>query len=270
MEAAFMSMTLNLADRVLRIGRNLQEVGRASDALRMLERLAGWKHLPAEVAEETHACLAEIRMRHSQFAHARRHLAALLVLEPDNPRYHYLLAATFDPDKRGSGEAAYEHYRRSLELDPNQADCLSDLGLLALRLGKDEEGLQALRRAVELAPDDLDVVGKLAVGLGRCGKLEEARLTLRAALFRNSRNPAFRKLWNDFRFRQVCADGEAARQMDEASPQADESALLPFLSLVGETAQTGWDRKRVRPDRASTLSPPHRRGSARASDQKRA
>ncbi len=264
-----MSMTLNLADHVLRVGRNLQEVGRASDALRMLERLAGWKHLPAEVAEETHACLAEIRMRHCQFAHAHRHLAALLDLGPDNPRYHYLLAATFDPDKRGSGEAAYEHYRRSLELDPNQADCLSDLGLLALRLGKDEEGLQALRRAVDLAPDDPDVVGKLAEGLGRCGKLEEARLTLRAAMFRNSRNPAFRKLWNDFRFQQVCANKQA-RQMDEASPQADEPVLLPFLSLVDAIAKRGWDRQRVRPDRASSLSPPNQRGSARASDQKRA
>src|SRR5207245_3321779 len=171
-------------------------------------------------------------MRHCQFAQARRHLAALLVLRPDNPQYHYLLAGAFDPDKEDSAEAACEHYRRSLELDPNQADCLSDFGLLALRLGKDEEGLQALRRAVELAPDDPGVVGKLAEGLARSGKLEEARLTLRAAFFRNSRNHAFRKLWNDFRFREVCADQQAARQTREASPQQDEPGLLPFLCLA--------------------------------------
>src|SRR5437773_1011865 len=117
-----MSRTLNLADRVLAIGRNLRELGRDEDALRMLGRLAGWQHLPAEVAEETQACLADIRMRHCQFAQARRHFAALLGYRPDNPRYHYRLAAAFDADQKGSAEAAYEHYRQSLELDPNQAD----------------------------------------------------------------------------------------------------------------------------------------------------
>jgi Flp pilus assembly protein TadD len=264
-----MSTTLNLADRVVAIGRNLQAAGRDSDALRVLDRLAGWRDLPEEVAEETHACLANLRMRHGQFTQARRHLDALLVLRPDNPHYHELFAQACDHDQKSSAEAAYAHYRRSLELSPDRADCLGEFGLLALRLGKADEGLQALRRAVELTPDDPEVVAKLGAGLERAGRAEEARRVLWAALFRNSCNPRFRKLWHDFRFRQACAEQEAARQSNEATPQNDEPVLLPFLHLA-DLAQRPGNRKPVRPDRASTLSPPHSRGSARASDQRRA
>jgi Flp pilus assembly protein TadD len=268
MEAAYMSRTLNFADHVLTRGQNLHQVGREEDAQRLLDRLAGWEHVPAEVAQKTHACLVEIRMRHGQWGQARRHLAALLAGEPDNPRYHYFIAATYDADERGSAETAYEHYRRSLEIDPTQADCLSDLGLLALRLGDNEEGLQALRHAVELAPDDPEIVGNLAEGLRRSGRTEEARLTLRAALFRNSRSGAFHRLWNDFRFRQVCAAEEAARQRGEGAEETEEPVLLPFQTLNHRAALGCTDRKRQRGDRPSCLPPPHGRGAARASDQK--
>src|SRR5689334_11449887 len=137
-----MSKTLNLADRVLARGRHLHELGYQRDAQRMLGRLANWQQLPASVAEETQARLADIQLRNGQYAQARRHLTAALAHRPDNARYHYLLATALDANERDQAQTAYEHYQRSLELDPNQADCLSDFGLLALSLRRDEEGLR--------------------------------------------------------------------------------------------------------------------------------
>lgn len=265
-----MSRTLNLADRVLALGRRFQELGRAADALRMLGRLAGWRQLSAAVAEETQARLADLRMHHGQFAQARRHLAALIAHRPDHARYHYQLATAFDIDHKGSAQAAYEHYQRSLALDPNQADCLSDFGLLALKLGKEAEGLHALGRAVELAPDDSAVVGKLVEGLRRRGQLDEARLTLRAALFRNPRKQEFHKLWNDFRFQQACAVQQGAGQMHGVLPGTDEPVVLPFVGPADHAVPTARDRTRARPDWIAAFSPRSACGPARATDEKRA
>src|SRR5262249_2735450 len=149
---------------------------------------------------------------------------------------HYLLATAFDADDKDQALAAYGHFRQSLKLDPNQADCLSEFGVLALRLHKDAEGLRALRRAAELTPVDGEVLDKLVQGLLRCGKLEDARLTLRAALFRNPGTYAFQKLWSDFRFHQACETQQAARQHGEDHGETEEPVLLPFLRLAGRAS----------------------------------
>ena len=58
-----MSMTLNLVDRLLARGRHFQQLGRDHDAIDTLGRLSQFASLPAEVAEETQARLAEINLR---------------------------------------------------------------------------------------------------------------------------------------------------------------------------------------------------------------
>ena len=265
-----MSRTLNLAERTLALGRNLHQLGCDGEAIRLLGRLAGWQHLPAEVAEETQSRLADLRLRNQQYAQARRHLAAALLHRPDNARGHYQLATAFDPDEKDQVQAAYEHYQRSLQLDPKQPDCLSDFGLLALKLDKQEEGLQALRRAVELAPDDPCVVNRLAEGLLQCGQFEEARRTLLAALFRNSQNYAFHKLWNDFRFQRAHEAQQAARQLGENRAEGDEPVVLPFVHGEDADAPKTPQRRRLRLDGASPFTPPHTPRQAPLPDRKHA
>src|SRR6516165_3949935 len=188
-----MSMTLNLADRLLSMGRHFRELGRNQDALRILGRLAGFRDLAPEVAEETQVHLAEIQLARQHFTRARRHLTAALVHQPQSARYHYLMATALAGDPRADHTRAADHYRQSLKLHPEQPACLAEYGLLALRLGQTDEGLASLLRAVELAPNDATVVGSLAQGLTEEGRREEARSILRAALFRNPRSIAFRK-----------------------------------------------------------------------------
>src|SRR5690348_7454372 len=115
-----MSRTLNLFDALLMMGRKHQELGRVHDALAVLRRLAGCRELPPAVAEETQVRLAELQLRRRKYQRARRHLAAALRYDPANARYHHLLATALRQQDEDHWDKAAEHYRRSLELDPQQ------------------------------------------------------------------------------------------------------------------------------------------------------
>jgi tetratricopeptide (TPR) repeat protein len=265
-----MSKTLNLVNHLLSTGRNCQQLGLDRQALRIFGRLGEFRRLPDEAAREIHARLADLHLAHHRYAEARRHLAALLAGRPGDARAHYQMAQALDLDDDGDADRARDHYRRSLQLQPDQPDCLGDYGLLCLALGDDEEGLRALRRGVELAPDDPETVGKLVEGLCQIGRGDEARLTLRAALFRNSRHTGFRKLWSDFRFQEL-SEAQAAerrRGLDRIA-LADGPIVLPFVAPPPGEIRTPR-RKRIRKDGPSSPAPPHAPHPAHWSDRKHA
>lgn len=264
-----MSRTLNLVDCLLARGRHLQQLGREQDAFHTFERLAGFRKLPKQVAEETQVRLAELLFDRGEFQSARRHLAAALVQQPTSARYHFLMASALEADDNGNDRRALEHYRMSLELDGDQPECLGEAGMLALRLGKVVEGLKWLRRAVELAPDSPEAVARLVEGLVEIGRPEEARLTLRAALFRNHRDGRFRKLWNDFHFHELREEQEMVQESRwEAGVGDDKPVLLPFLRPVSAPAKVSG--KRIRRDPAAPLPPPHVPRRGRLPDHKHA
>jgi tetratricopeptide (TPR) repeat protein len=249
-----MSTRLNLVDRLLAMGRNFQRVGRARDAHQILNRLAALRDLPSAVNEETQARLAEICLGEARYTKARRHLAALLVQCPDSARYHYLMATALDNDERADPHRAAEYYTKSLKLDPQQPRCLGELGSLQLRLGQTEAGLANLRRAVAVAPHDPDATSRLAEGLRQLGMDGEARSALRAALFRNPRDPRFRRLWNDFQFRLL---HEEQQLHQAAAPATANSAdfILPFRRpSAGDHVN---NQRTIRRDPPSLPQPPH-------------
>src|SRR5947209_16149285 len=252
-----MNATLNLVDHLLLLGRKYQEVGRQHDALAVFTRLSGFRELPAEAAEEAQVRLAELHLKRRRYARARRHLTAALRHQPDNARYHYLLAAALHADERGDLERADAHYARSLELDPHQVRCLADSGLLAIRLGRVEEGLGRLRQAVGRAPDNADMLAKLAKGLRLAGRGDEARSALRAALFRNPRDPRFVKLWREYHFQQVRRRREEERLGDGAAARQDGPVLLPFVCPVREAPAPAASPAILRHDQTPALAPPH-------------
>jgi tetratricopeptide (TPR) repeat protein len=231
-----MNTTLNLVEHVLAMGRRYQELGRHRDAVRIFTRLSGFRELPSDAAEETQVRLAEIHLKRRRFLKARRHLAVALRHSPTCARYHYLMAAALHSDNHGDLERAATHLLEALKLDPQNTRFLAEAGLLAVRLGRHEEGLAQLREAAERAPDDAGVMGKLAKGLRLAGKGNEARSALRLALFRNPKTPRFRKLWAEFqidslRRRQGGRWGRAGRR--QGGP-----VLLPFIRVESETPAT--------------------------------
>lgn len=231
--------TLNLVEGILAMGRRYQEVGRHRDAAAILTRLLHFRHLSAEAAEETQARLAEIYLKRRKYTQARRHLTAALRHQPDNARYHYLLANALCAEDGGDLQGAGDHYRRALELDPGHVKCRADYGHLLLLLGQTDEGLACLREATERAPEDVEVLNKLVKGLRLSGRSEEARSVLQAALFRNGRSPRFVKLWNEFRFHNARRRRDAERMKQVGNESDDEQPmLLPFVRVVDETAES--------------------------------
>jgi Flp pilus assembly protein TadD len=249
---------LNLVDGLLLIGRRHQEFGRLRDALTVLTRLTGFRELPPVVAEEVSARLGELQLRRHQYRRARRHLVAALRHDPANARYHHLLATALREDGEAHWERAARHFRRSLELDPQQTDCLVEFGLFAVRLGYTDEGIRHLRQACALKPADPAILGKLVKGLRLAGRGDEVRAELRAALFRNGRDRRFRQLWDDFQFQQL------RQKQRHPGIEDDGPVLLPFVP--GARPVSG--KARLRHDRPSPLPPPHAARTPLPSDQR--
>ena len=257
-----MHVTINLFDHLLEMGRRHHEAGRHRDALVVLTRLSDFRAVPAEIAEEAQARLGELHVKRRKFKRARRHLTVALRHRPDEARYHHLMGLACQEEDRGDLERAAKHFRRSLELDAVNVKCLVDFGMLAIRLGRSEEGLAKLREAVVQAPDDPDVTAKLVKGLRHLGKPDEARAEVRAALFRNARDPRFRKLWNEFQYRELRREQQARRE-DKEPESDDEPVLLPFVRKA-----TNEVSPQVRQDGPATVAPPHRPRVTRKQDQR--
>jgi tetratricopeptide (TPR) repeat protein len=256
--------TLNLVDHLFAAATRSQEQGRLREAVRLLTRLASFRELPADAAEQAQARLAELQLKRRKFKRARRHLAAALQHAPDEARYHYGMATALAHDSDSDLERAADHYRRSLELDAEQVKCQYEYGLLQVRLGQTEEGLERLRRAVEQAPADADAVSKLAKGLRLSGRTEAAGAALRAALFRNPRVPRFRKLWNEFQFQQLRQKQDHERVRRAAARRLDNAVILPFVQPTDKPPVTTEPRS----DEPTTVAPPPRLRLVPRTDQR--
>jgi len=263
-----MSRTLQFIDRLLAIGRNYQQVHRHREALRCLSRVAAMPDLPAELAEETQVRLAEIQIERHRYRRARRHLTIALLYRADSARYHHLLASVLAKGSSAEPERALTHYRKSLEIEPEQPRCLAEFGRLCVQTDRVEEGLAALCRAVELAPNDPEIVDMLWKGLWQTGRRREAREVLRAARFRNPRDGRFLKLWNDFRFRRLRRWQKAKRLAAAINWTNDERAVvLPFIR-PDLSIPTPADGTTIRCDEPTVLPAPHVPKPARRSDWK--
>jgi tetratricopeptide (TPR) repeat protein len=265
-----MSRTLNLIRRLLARGRKLHKLGVDHDALSNLRRLSAFRELPAGVTEEVQRRLAELLLKQRKYTRARRHLAALLAQQPENPHYHYLMARAVEKDLRGDPKRAVEHYRQALAIEPNHPRYLTDFGLACLRVGRNREGLESLRRALELAPADVVVVARVADGLGQRGRYREALRAVRVAMFRNPHERRFRRLWQDVRFRQARAAQLTMRRNALAPPEGEGPTLLPFVSPPDASAPARVGLKLYRHDSGPTIPHPHFPRPARKTDQKHA
>jgi len=101
--------------------------------------------------------------------------------------YNNVAARRADEGRYGE---ALEACRMALEINPADPDSLTNLGVLCIGLGKDEEARAAFARAAVLAPGDADAHFNLGLASLRRGMKEEAR----AAFEKTVRlNPAHRR-----------------------------------------------------------------------------
>src|SRR5439155_14469662 len=222
--------------------------GRLVEASRVLERLAGFRDMPATIAEEAHARLATIFLQLREFKKARRHLTSVLFFRPSHAPYYFQLASALHHDDEADPFRAVRYYRQALRLDPDQPRWWADFGRLLLQVGKPEKGVVALKKALSLDPDNPVIVAKLVEGLCLADRAGEARKALRDARFRNPNDARFRKLWNDFQFRQV-------HESQFEAPVAAEPVILPFVRRAALPAGPKVPGRIVRMDQASRPAP---------------
>jgi Tfp pilus assembly protein PilF len=255
-----MSFGLNLVEQQLLRARRCQQIGRPADALAHLTHLACFAELPASIAEEVQARLGELHLKRRLFRKARRHLLAALAFDPDNPRYHRLLALALTSEPGSNLGRAWRHYRRALALAPGKARWRGEAGLLAVRLGRTDEGLRLLREAHAQAPDDPAILGKLVKGLCLAGLLDEAERTVHFLRFRAPHSAELARLWFDLRLARLQRQQETA-----AAAEREEPVILPFVRIEQEEGPGA-----MRHDGAHALPGPHlvrlriRRGCRRA------
>jgi len=251
-----MSRTLKLIDHLLARARHLQQLGRTTDALDLLDRLEKIRDLPTQFLVDTQIQLADFCLRRRKYVRARRHLKAALKHEPANAHYHFLLATALSSGRNANPQDALKHFLLSLEIDPDQPKCLAACGALETRQGVKKEGLEHLRRAAELAPDDAEVIRQVVTGLRLAIETGEARGLLLAARFRNPGSPEFQGLWNDFYFHRARKAQQLAKTRSAAPQKYEEPVILPFIRLISEQETPEQPRKIIRKDGSGKVPPP--------------
>ena len=249
-----MSKTLNLIDILLTSGRNLMMMGRFTEAMEPLTRLAEFRKLPEHVLQELHTLRAEIFIQQEKYHEARRCLTAAIVLKPLEARNHYLMAIAIEEDEQADLKRAEIYFERAVQIEPENAATWVDFGSYLFKIGKEKQALRAIRKAYALETADADIVGQVAQVLRREGHGEEATAKLRAALFQNHGAARFRRLWQQHQFEML----HAQQQKKPCGAEiGDRPVLLPF---EGETQPNGkymeLGEKTLRFDRAESFTGP--------------
>jgi len=254
-----MSKTLPLVDGLLARGRRLQELGQLSAAALLFHKIAAFRSLSKDVAEELQSRLADIQLKQGRFARARRHLLAALAHEPRNADYHHRFAMALEDDPDEDPGRAVRHYARCVKLEPKNAHFQCDYAYAALNAGMTEKGLKALRTAARLAPDDAETLSLVVRGLVSEGHDDEARRLVRAAMFRNPRDYRFKTIWQSLQF-----DTLFARQQERFETVDRKEPAPTILRFPRPKRKTTLGTKTVRMDGPATLKGPHARARKRS------
>jgi tetratricopeptide (TPR) repeat protein len=103
-------------------------------------------------------------------------------LEREPESAEALLALGLVASQRGDAAAAVELCRRAVTADPGLADGWQQLGVSALRAGDVRQAVEALERAAALDPHDPEVWSRLGVAYVRAGREQDARRAWTTAL----------------------------------------------------------------------------------------
>jgi len=220
-----MSRTLNLVDILLTSGRNLVMMGRFTEALVPLTKLAGFRNLPEHVLHELYSLRADIRLQQGDYKEARRQLTAAIALRPLDGRNHYLMGIAIEEDDTADLKRAKMYFERAVDIESDNAAYWVDFGSYLFKIGQTKAALKAVRKAYALEPADADIIGEVAHILRREGHFQEATTKLRQSLFENHGAQVFRQLWQQHQFALIHA------QQQEKKPKpfgCDRPVILPF------------------------------------------
>ena len=248
-----MSRTLNLVDILLTSGRNLVLMGRFTEALAPLTKLAGFRNLPEHVLCELYSLRADIHLQQQDYTEARRQLTAAMSLRPLDGRNYYLMGIAIEEDESAELQRAEMYFEKAVELEPESAAYWVDFGSYLFKVGKTKYALKAIRRAFAIDESDADIVGEVANILRREGHYQEATTKLRAALFANHGSQAFKQLWQQHQFALIHAQQQEKKAKELGY---DRPVILPFTSRESSGKYREIGGKTIRFDQAEPLKEP--------------
>lgn len=160
-------------DVMLEKARNLQELGQAEEALRLLESAAVRYPNSRRARVELGETLRRLE-RHEEAVAA--YSAAIELLDEPRPQdwYLYFLRGV-GYEKLGKPAATEADLRQALALNPNEPNVLNYLGYLYLEQQRNlDEAKRLISRAVELRPDDGFIIDSLGWAYFMSGQYDEA------------------------------------------------------------------------------------------------
>jgi tetratricopeptide (TPR) repeat protein len=100
--------------------------------------------------------------------------------EPPSAEDHFRKGNEFS--QSGDFEKAVEEYTKALELEPENVDAMSNLGVTYYNLGQLDEAIEQYSNALELAPRDADIHSNLAAAYVQKHQQSGAQDQLESAL----------------------------------------------------------------------------------------
>ena len=124
-------------------------------------------------------CSTASHLPNSGAVASRSALDLAVALEPKYSAAQRLLGVVCD--RLNDGEAAQRHYRKALEIDPNDLVTLNNLGVSLLLAEDYEPAAQTLGKAVALGATDPATVTNLGLALAFLGRTDAALSAFRRA-----------------------------------------------------------------------------------------
>ena len=181
---------------------------------------AAWAGLSLVYANQAGAAYVDL---HPGYAQARQAAQKALALDPSLPE-GYLAQATIQMSYDWDWAGAEASLQRALDITPNMADAVTEMGLLQRYLGDLDQAIALERRAVALDPLSLRGHHALGMALIYAGQLEEAEQVYQHLLRLNSEMPTA----NQARARVLQLQGRPQEALAIAEQEAD-----PFWSEYG-------------------------------------
>jgi len=163
-------------DREFKLGVDLYEAGKYSDAATQLEKLV--REVPESF--EVQELLGLVYAAQSQDARATKHLQKAVDLKPASAPARTNLAANFA--RLGKMGLATEQFKKAVELDPQNFDTNHNLGESYVRSGKVAEAAPYLEKAQRIDPASYDNGYDLSLAYLQIGRLAEAQQLIQALL----------------------------------------------------------------------------------------
>ena len=210
-------------------------------------------NLPALIGNtdklESQLSIARIQEHQGQLREATDRYKQLGAKNPKNATIPHRLGVI--ESMAGNHDVANQQFRRSLELEPHNAEVLTDWGYSLFLQGKLSEAETALRMALNEVPGEKRATNNLALVLGHAGKSEES-----LALFRQVSGEA--PAWVNLGYVHVSlGEGEKAAECFAKALSIDDrletaaNALVQIAELQQQATQRAAREQQIASSKAA-------------------